>query len=29
MARVGAAGPMWSVGFHQWGVYLGRVWVPL
>jgi hypothetical protein len=21
--------PMWSVGFHQWGVYLNGVWVPL
>ncbi|MCV7031790.1 hypothetical protein AWC25_22250 [Mycobacterium sherrisii] len=21
--------PTWSVGFHQWGVYLNGVWVPL
>lgn len=21
--------PMWSVGFHQWGIYLNGVWVPL
>ncbi|MBV8787908.1 MAG: hypothetical protein JOZ00_14625 [Mycobacterium sp.] len=21
--------PMWSVGHHQWGVYIGNVWVPL
>jgi hypothetical protein len=21
--------PMWSNGFHQWGVYVGGVWVPL
>ncbi|OBF50056.1 hypothetical protein A5756_22900 [Mycobacterium sp. 852002-53434_SCH5985345] len=21
--------PMWSVGFHQWGIYVGGVWVPL
>ncbi|MGD1241027.1 hypothetical protein [Mycobacterium seoulense] len=21
--------PMWSVGFHQWGIYLGGAWVPL
>lgn len=20
---------MWSVGFHQWGIYVGGVWVPL
>ncbi|WP_445163556.1 hypothetical protein ACTXG5_10280 [Mycobacterium sp. Dal123C01] len=21
--------PMWSTGFHQWGIYLGGAWVPL
>lgn len=21
--------PMWSVRFHQWGVYVGGTWVPL
>lgn len=21
--------PMWSVGYHQWGYYVGNVWVPL
>jgi hypothetical protein len=21
--------PTWSVGFHQWGVYLNGVWVPI
>ena len=21
--------PMWSNGFHQWGVYVGGAWVPL
>jgi hypothetical protein len=21
--------PMWSNGYHQWGVYMGGVWVPL
>ena len=21
--------PMWSNGFQQWGVYVGRAWVPL
>ena len=21
--------PTWQVGFHQWGVYLNGVWVPL
>jgi hypothetical protein len=21
--------PMWSNGYHQWGVYVGGVWVPL
>jgi hypothetical protein len=20
--------PMWSNGFHQWGAYIGGVWVP-
>jgi hypothetical protein len=21
--------PQWQVGFHQWGIYLNGVWVPL
>lgn len=21
--------PMWSTGFHQWGIYVGGVWVPI
>jgi hypothetical protein len=21
--------PMWSVGFHQWGYYVGPAWIPL
>lgn len=21
--------PMWSVGYHQWGYYVGNVWIPL
>lgn len=21
--------PMWSVGYHQWGYYVGSVWIPL
>lgn len=21
--------PMWSVGYHQWGYYVGNAWIPL